>query len=413
MRILQINNYAYLKGGSEKVFLDTISLLRDHGHDVKAFSVIDGTEPHTKVDESVSIIPWNRRQGLSGKVRGVSEFIYNKQIATHLEKIILEFKPDIAHLHIYYGRLSNSIISVLNRCNVPIVQSVHEYRLICPAYTCLNSDMEICEKCSSSRFKMPCVKGRCIKNNLMLSAVAALECFIRDSFFNNVKRFSRFIMVSDFIRNEHIKYFPDIESKSEVLYNFIDLSLYSKFRIGVDAKSNYILYLGRLSKEKGIMTLVETLGRMPDKFLKIAGTGPMKDEILAKIKEMDLRNVNLEGYVSGESLYRLIAGAKFVVVPSEWYENNPLSVIESFALGTPVIASNIGGIPELVQNGITGYLHTPGNSSELEDCIMKATSLSSEQYRIMVDNCIKFAECKFDSNKHYDSLMKIYKRILN
>lgn len=411
MKILQINNYAYLKGGSEKVFLDTISLLKSNGHEVRAFSVVDGTEPQIEVDKSVRVIPWNKRIGLLGKLKGGLEFVYNKHTAKCLEELILDFKPDIAHIHIYYGRLSNSIISVLNRYNIPIVQSVHEYRLICPAYTCLNSKMEICDKCALSSLKLSCVKGRCIKNSLMLSGVAAFECFIRDYFFNNVKKFSRFIMVSDFIKREHIKFYPQVKNKSEVLYNFIDLTLYSKFR--VEVKGDYVLYLGRLSKEKGIMTLIEAFSRMPDKCLKIAGTGPMKDEIVAKIKELGLHNISLEGYVSGENLYRLIAKARFVVVPSEWYENNPLSIIESFALGTPVIASKIGGIPELVQNGITGYLHTSGNSSELEDCIIEASSLSDEHYKSLVDNCIKFAESKFDSNKHYESLMKIYNNVVN
>lgn len=338
MRILQINNYAYLKGGSEKVFIDTISLLKKNGHDVKAFSAVDGTETEMIGDSFIKITPWTHRKGALDKIRGVWEFIYNRKVSKDLEKIILEFHPEVAHLHIYYGRLSNSIISVLNRHNIPIIQSVHEYRLICPAYTCLNSKMEICKACASSRLKIPCIKGRCIKNRYMLSAVAALECFIRDSFFNNIHKFSKFIMVSDFIRKEHIKCFPEIAKKTDVLYNSIDLTLYSKYR--TDKKENYILYLGRLSKEKGIMTLIESIDGASDIYLKIAGDGPMKNVIYSRIKEGGLNNVNMEGYVSGENLYRLLAKARYIVVPSEWYENNPLSIIESFAVGTPVIASN-------------------------------------------------------------------------
>lgn len=411
MKILQINNYGYLKGGSEKVFFDTVSLLRQNGNEVLCLYADDSMNEASIDGYSIKIEQWSSAKKIYKKISNTFKFIYNKQSARLLEKIIINNKPDIAHIHIYYGRLSNSIINVLLKYNIPIVQSVHEYRLICPAYTCLNSKMEICQSCASSRLKIPCIKGRCIKNGYLLSAVAALECFIRDLFFNNIQKFSRFIMVSDFIRKEHIKCFPEIEKKADLLYNSINLALYSRYR--TDNKENYILYIGRLSKEKGIMTLIDSIRQTPDRYLKIAGTGPMKDEILSKLKESGLKSISLLGYVSGVNLYRLIAKAKFVVVPSEWYENNPLSIIESFALGTPVIASNIGGIPELVHDKITGYLHSPKNSTELCDCINEGLSLPDDEYKSMVSNCIRFAENKFDSNKYYESLMSIYRSILN
>lgn len=411
MKILQINNYGYLRGGSEKVFLDTTELLRKNGHEVETFTCISEGEESIVNGTQVKVIPWNKRKGFIGKIKGAIKFVYKNETAQALEKIIKKFQPDIVHLHIYYGRLTNSIVSILKKYNIPIVQSVHEYRLLCPAYTCLDSQMQVCEQCASSKNNVSCVKKRCLKGSLPLSIVAAFECSIRDTFFNNIKIFSKFIMVSEFIKNLHEKYFPEIREKTVVLYNSIDINKYASFR-NYD-KDNYILYLGRLSKEKGIPTLIKAVSNFPELNLKIAGTGPLKQEIETLIKDHGLRNVEMCGYVSGNNLYSLVSKAKFVIVPSEWYENNPLSIIESFALGTPVIASKIGGIPELVIDGKTGFLFSPKNENELIGCIREGVTLSSDNYRIMVESCIKFAEINFNSNNYYKSLMNIYDSAIN
>lgn len=410
MKVLQLNNYAYLKGGSEKVFIDTTNVLREHGHDVVCFSMKDSSvaiEGCTLVNH----VDWSERKDLVSKVKGVSSFIYNKRVAKELEKLIKEFRPEIAHVHIYYGRLSNSIIGVLRKYRIPIVQSVHEYRLLCPAYTCLNSKHEICECCAGLKLKTSCIRNKCIKNNTLLSFVATSECLVRDTFFNNQKYFSKFIMVSEFIKNLHIKYYPEIKYKTEVLYNMIDIDKYAHYRVVSNDKSNYYLYLGRLSYEKGLMNLLKAFKHLPNTKLKIAGTGPLCPELKNYIDNNNLTNVELLGFLSGDELYNTISKARFLVIPSEWYENNPISVIESLALGTPVIGSNIGGIPELVINNLTGYLHEPGNYKGIEKVIQQTANLDISSYQQLVKNGEDIVENNCSKVKYYNKLISIYKDI--
>lgn len=412
MKVLQINNYAYLKGGSEKVFLDTTELLTRHGHDVRIFSAIDENEECDYSGELVKIKPWNQRFGLIEKINGVRDFIYNKDVEDRLDAFLRDFKPDIAHLHIYYGRLSNSIIKVLKRHSIPIVQSVHEYRLLCPAYTCLSPRGEICEKCADSRYKLGCIRGKCIKSNRMLSCVAVLESVFRDTFFNNQKIFSKFIMVSKFIRDKHISHYPELKEKCEVLYNMIDTEKYADYRVDIDCKKDYYLYVGRLSHEKGLKTLIDVFRSKPDLHLRIAGTGPLEEEITEYLDSANVKNITLTGFLSGDKLYSMIAQAKYIVVPSEWYENNPISVLEALSLGTPVIGSSIGGIPELVVDGETGFLFTPKDQEDLGRVIDIAESLDRRSYALLVENGKKFISSNCSMDIHYDKLLNIYQSVI-
>lgn len=410
MRIIQLNNYAYLRGGSEKVFIDTTNVLRENGHQVRCFSIRDSQvdiDGCTLVDH----VDWFNKKGVLSKIKCVCSFIYNKRSAQELEALIKEFKPDVAHIHIYYGRLSNSIIRILRKYNIPIVQSVHEYRLICPAYTCLNNRGEICEKCANSLFKASCILEKCTKNNRLFSILASFECFIRDIFFNNQNNIDKFIMVSKFIKNLHVKYFPQIECKSEVLYNMIDVEKYATYRVSYEEKSDYCLYLGRLSYEKGLQTLLDSFVNLPNIKLKIAGKGPLESELKNAIVEKKLNNVELIGFLSGDRLYNTVAKAKFLIIPSEWYENNPISVIESLALGTPVIGSNIGGIPELVIDEETGFLHNPKDITDLTIVIKRALNLSTTKYLNLVGNGIKLIEQKSSKVAYYNRLINIYKSL--
>lgn len=406
MKILQINNYAYLKGGSEKVFLDTISLLRQKGHEVRSFSVEDDKSKTAQDRTLVKISTWDSRKGFTSQLKGVADFIYNKRVEKELERLVMSFRPDVAHLHIYYGRLSNAVVRVLSRYGIPIVQTVHEYRLLCPAYTCLDNNYQTCELCAAEYFKYSCIRKKCLKSSRLLSIVGSIECFFRDLFFNNQRNFAAFIMVSKFIKEIHCKSFPEISSRCFQLYNSVDLSLYSKFR--VTTKESYLLYVGRLSYEKGIFTLIEAMKDIPYD-LKIAGTGPLFEKLQRKIKRENISNIELKGYVVGEELFHLIAHAKYVIIPSEWYENNPLSIIESFALGTPVIGSNIGGIPELVIDGRTGFISLPRNSVNLASVISSALRVTNEKYNVLVEECISFSKEHFSSENYYNALMDIYK----
>ncbi len=407
MKILQINNYHYLMGGSERVYFETSKLLEKNGHQVLFFSVKDDkSEDHCSDKYFIKPFDYENASYLE-KIKYTARFIYNKEAKENLELLIKNEKPDIAHLHIFYGRLTSSILPVLKKYNIPVVMTVHEHRMLCPASVMQNNEGDICEKCADGNY-FHCIAGKCIKNNLAYSSVAALECLVRDKFFSYEKYIARFIMPSKFIRDKHIQYKPSLKPKSEQIYNFIDLDKY----IPNFSHDNYYLYYGRLSREKGIMTLLEAWRNFPELQLKIVGDGELEKDVAKYIDEHKMSNVELLGYIKGDKLFDIVKSSKFIFVTSECYENNPMTIIESFALGKPVIGARIGGIPELIRDSYNGYLFESGNSSELTSAIKKAESLSLESYLRFGRSARIFAEENFNEVKHYSDLMKVYKDLV-
>lgn len=413
MKILQINNYNYLKGGSEKVYQVSIELLKNKGHEVRYFSIADAKNEELCEGHAVNIDLWGKAEGFISKVGAAKRFIYNKQVARELDNYLEIYRPDIVHLHIFYGNLTNSIISVLRKHQIPMVQSVHEFRLLCPSYTCLDPGLNICEQCAGTQFKTACIRKKCIKSNLAMSILAAAECLVRDRFYNYQKNFAAFIMVSKFIQDKHIQYFPEMSAKCHQIYNSIDTKAYSKYIVDQSNKGDYFLYLGRLSYEKGIGTLIDVFAKNKNIKLKIVGDGFAAQELKCRAMNLKCANIEFLGFLSGETLYDTIAKARYTIIPSEWYENNPLSIIESLALGTPVIGSRIGGIPELINEGYNGYLHDCKNTNSLFKAIVKSQKLTTNQYAEQCRNSIRQACDNFDNEVYYDKLLKLYLSIKN
>ena len=413
MKVLQVNNYAYLKGGSEKVMFETIDVLRRNGHEVCTFSMADERNRTDINGKYVHVSPYEERNGIIRSLAAVKNFFYNKDVEKALADVIESFRPDIIHMHIVYGRLTNAVIKVAARYKVPVVQSVHEFRLICPVYTCLTQNNDVCEDCAGSMLNMPCVFRRCCKGSLSKSIVVAAECKFRDWFYRYQKYVSGFIMVSRFIMDKHIQHFPDMKDKCYKIYNSVDTGFYRQFvNLKKFSQERYFLYFGRLSYEKGVLGLLDYFEKNPQLKLKVAGTGPLQDEIVERINERRIGNVEILGYQSGKSLYELIANARFTIVPSEWYENNPLTVIESLALGTPVIGNRIGGIPEIISDARTGYVYDYKVKGDFERCVDAAVSLSEESYHDMMKASIEAAQELFDNEKYYERLMKVYDDVI-
>ena len=413
MKVLQVNNYAYLKGGSEKVMFETIDVLRKKGHQVCTFSMADEKNRDDINGKYVYIKPYEERDGIIQSFTAVRNFFYNKDVERVFAEVVECFCPDVIHMHIVYGRLTNAVMKVAARYKVPVVQSVHEFRLICPTYTCLTPHNDICEDCAGSLLNISCVYKRCSKGSLANSILVAAECKYRDWFFGPRKYVSGFIMVSKFIMNKLIQHFPDIKDKCFHLYNSIDTKYYRQFvNLKKFTEEHYFLYFGRLSYEKGIMTLLDFFEKNHQLKLKVVGTGPLKETMVKSIEERQMSNVDILGFRSGEELYKLIANAYFTIVPSEWYENNPLTVIESLASGTPVIGNNIGGIPEIISDGMTGYIYDYKVRGDFERCIEASMSLSEEAYGNMVKSCTETAYGLFDNDIHYERLLEVYNTVI-
>jgi len=432
MRVLLINRNDFVDGGADRVFLNTVELLQgekscdssvssdscdcNNHNNHNNHNLLLSTFTRSSAGLSNTLDP--RTLSFMGKLKTAGRYLYNKQVARELDKKIKEFKPDIAHVHLIFGTLSGSVLTTLKKHGVPVVMTLHDYRLICSANAMLDRHGKVCEKCRGSRYYNSLIH-RCSEGNFFFSGVIMLEAYLRKWFFKPVNYIDRFIFVSEFARDKHIGFDNRYAGKSSLLYNMAEEKPET-----APARGDYLLYFGRLSKEKGLLTLLDAVKELDVKLL-IAGSGSQENELRKIIHERSesfaersevihpsAARIILLGYRTGSALESLIRHCSFVVLPSEWYENNPMSVVESFALGKPVIASRIGGIPELV-TAETGFLFEPGDPVSLSEAIKKANNLTEEAYREMSNNCRTFALQNFNREQHLQQLMRIYEQAIH
>ena len=413
MKVLLIDNFFYRRGGAEVVFLNTGDLLKSHGHDVVYFS----QQWKENIEcESSNYFPkgvGTKSQGVCNKLKAIGNYFYNSDAVKKLNQLILKERPDIAHIHLFWGGISPSIFKVLKKHKIPIVHTAHDYRMVCPAYAFKNGRDEVCEECKGRNFYL-CIKNRCSKGSLVMSTLMTAEMYLRNMFLNPVDNIDSFMFVSDFSYKKHLQYQPRFAQKHCVtMYNFQDAAVLNEVDESVDTYDSYFLFYGRLSYEKGIKTLIEAFSERKDVSLKIVGTGPLDGELKQFCKEKGCDNIEFLGFKTGEELFHLVRGAKFVCVPSEWYENNPMTIIESYTLRTPVIGADLGGIPEIVDEGKTGYKFESGNAAELVKVIDVCDSMSKDDYLSMKVNAKKFADDKFGKENYYNNLMDLYNKTIS
>jgi glycosyltransferase involved in cell wall biosynthesis len=339
--------------------------------------------------------------GFRQKLKNCVAFFYNRDARKKIEKLIIAERPDIAHIHLLFNGISVSILPVLKKYHIPVVMTVHEYRLICPSYLFLDSNIKICEKCRNGNY-FNCITNRCYKKQRLFSAMLCFDMYFRNIFYPVTKYVDKFIFVSDFILEKHASYNPQYRKKGVCLYNFIP----QKNTAGTGkpiSSTKYFLYYGRLSHEKGILTLIESV-RGLDIQLKIAGTGELFKDINLDFPP----NIELLGFKSGEELQYLLRDASFVIVPSEWYETFGLTAMEPQVWGTPIIAANIGALPELIKDGENGFLFESGNAKSLRCMIEKANACSANEYKelsLQANKCIRQFS---DTSQAYNDLIRIY-----
>jgi glycosyltransferase involved in cell wall biosynthesis len=311
--------------------------LEKHGHTVIPFALKSKKNLHSPFSEYFVDFPELSESGLWMKTKKILSFIYNKEAARQLDRLLSVEKPDIAHIHLYLNGLSVSILPVLRRHKVPVVMSLHDFRHICPASSFLDRKGNVCERCMGGHF-YHCALRRCYRGNFSNSFMLAVEAYFRKYFIRPAEYIEHVMPVSHFSQRKLMDFLPELGHRSSVLHNFMQV-----IEKPVAEKGDYFLYLGRISEEKGIHVLLEAVEHLPDIKLKVVGTGPL----LAGLQKNALPNVEYLGFKTGDELEELVRRARFTVVPSIWYEIFGMIILESFTLGTPVIASCTGGIPEL------------------------------------------------------------------
>ncbi len=404
MKILLVNKFLYPKGGAEISTLETGRLLEEKGHTVAFWGMDHPENPdYPYRDLFVSNVDYNVQNGVFKQFKAAANLLYSFEAKKKIKKLLEIEKPDIVHLNNLYHQISPSILDVFAKYNIPTVMTIRDYKIVCPAYTMMSEGIP-CEECKDGRYYR-CFLKRCTKESYPKSLLNTLEMYLHHTILHIYDKIDVFISPSMFLKTKVQQ--MGFGKKIVYLTNFTRLEQSAPC---FESKENSIVYVGRLSHEKGIGTLLEAVKGL-DIQLKIIGDGPLRKSLECKAKDERLDNVVFLGYQSRDDLADNVKNSTAMVIPSEWYENNPRSVIEAFALGKPVIGARIGGIPELVKDGKTGYTFTPGNVSDLRNRIeylFKNQDLAID----MGKNARRFIENNNPEN-HYQDLMKIYQAAIN
>jgi len=402
MKILQVNKFNYPKGGADKYFLDLSTALEQVGHQVAVFSMADKNNlPSAWSNYFVSNFDFNNLNFLK-KLLAPERIIYSLEAKRKFEKLIEDFRPDIIHIHNIYHQISPSILDVARRYKIPVIMHLHDYKLICPNYQLFTGGRP-CEACRPDKYYQ-CIKKRCFKNSLSQSLLAALEMYIHHKILKIYKKnVTVFIAPSNFMKNKVMEFnWPG--DKIAVItnpYSGILEDANDKNILSYAAEENYLLYFGRLSPEKDVKTLIEIAikNNWP---LKIVGQGPEE----AMLKKVTTNNPPIEftGFKSGTDLQNIILKARAIIIPSISYDNMPLSLLEALRLGKIVIASRIGGLPEIIEDGVNGLLFTPGDEAELTAKIRSLENLDKPAMKLAARVSVE----SFSLKNNLNALEKIY-----
>jgi glycosyltransferase involved in cell wall biosynthesis len=411
-KIVLINKFYYLRGGTERYCLDVSRLLRQNGHTVIPFSMahernLDSEYARYFVDEISLERATGRRRPLAN-LRAAGRAIYSPQARHRLAQLIDDERPDLAYLHNIHHQISLSILPLLKEKGIPIVWRLHDYSLFCPN-SLFYSQGSVCELCGGGRYHH-IVRRRCRRGSRAASLVACLGSYL-DRWLRLAGHVDLFIAPSRFLRDKMVQHGLDAQ-RLVVQPNFIPPDLVdpapSPASPGEEAADGegYLLYFGRLSAEKGVGTLIQAVARLPDRDLVIAGDGPRRRDLEGLASRLAGRRIRFTGHQAPEALRATLRRAGLVIVPSEWYENCPYTILEAFAAGKPVVASRIGGIAELVQHGQDGLLFEAGNAGEMADCI-GALADDGGLRRRLGRSAREKVEALYRPRTHYAGLMKI------
>lgn len=411
MRILLVNYRYFISGGPEKYMFNIKKMLEDNGHEVIPFSIHSDKNVETEYSKyfvepigSRSAVYFDEVKKTPKSIwQMLSRSVYSVEVERAIQKEIKDVKPDLVYIIHFVNKLSPSVIIGAKKLGAPVVLRLSDYFLLCPRFDFMY-EKKICEDCVTCGYHS-CIKKRCVKGSLFASAVRVFSMKVH-KMFNIYKDVDAFITPSMFLKEKLIANGFD-ESKIICIPTFTA----SKSAVGEPKVGTYGLYFGRITEEKGVETVVKAYETMPDRCVKIMGDDTTEEAVRLKkyVQERHMSNVEFLGFKSGEELEDVIKGARFTLIPSIWYDNLPNTALESFQYSKPVIASNIGSLPELVLNGVNGYLFGPGNAQEL-----------CEKIAFLDDNAIvekmgaasrARLEERFAPQTHYNSLMKVFEAV--
>ncbi len=389
MRVLIIHNY-YQSSGGERVAVEAqINLLKRHGHQVVLYA-----------RDNKEIQSYN----LTQKVAFVPNTIFSRKTNIELTTLVQKTRPDIIHVHNVFPLISPSVYSAMRDVGIPIVQTLHNFRFLCPNGLFFINGRN-CERCKYGN-TIHSIPRRCYRESYVLSALYAMSIGSHRHF-GTFKSIDRFIALTEFAAEKIIESGIAPRAKISILGNFIQIP---PIRI-VEKRKPYVVYLGRLSSEKGIDVLIGAMDGLSDIELKIAGNGPQLKSLSELAEKRKLGHVHFIGYVEGKKKLKLLSEAQAIIVPSVCYENFPYTVLESMAIGTPIIASNIGGLSTIIEDHKSGLLFDVSDSDALRKLISYLRDNPSQIVE-MGHYARSVVETNYTETPHYDRLMQIYNELL-
>ena len=398
MKILIVNKFLHPNGGSETYIFNIGKQFQKMGHEVQYFGM-----EHEKraVGNHLECYTSNMdfHTGKLQKLLYPFKIIYSLEAKKKIEKVLHDFQPDVVHINNFNFQLTPSILYGIKhyrektKRDVKIIYTAHDSQLVCPNHLMQNPITgEKCQQCLGKN-SIACAKNKCIHGSFVKSILATFE----NKLYNSLRTYELFdiIICPSYFLKGVLDTNKILKTKTVVLHNFVNVE-----SVGEVEKENYVLFFGRFSREKGIETLVKVCKELPDIPFRFAGTGPL-DEIVNQCS-----NVKKLGFLSGKELFTTIAKARFTIFPSECYENCPFTVMESQVYGTPVIGTRLGGIPELLDENVTGQLFECGNAEELKEKVEKLWK--NKELQLEYQKACQKVE--FDNLEIYtEKLLKLYR----
>lgn len=401
MRILMVNKFLYPRGGSESYMLSLGEHLASLGHEIEYFGMYDDTNT---VGNRAGLYT----QNMDFHSTGLGRFLYPFKILFSFEamhkigKVLDIFKPDIVHMNNINFQLTPSIIYAVKKRGIPLVQTAHDYQMICPNHLLYNfSENTPCERCLEGSV-YNCYKNKCIHGSKIKSLLGVIEAKLY-SFLKTYKKVDLFICPSNFLERKLISTKDFYKGKTYTIHNFINKEKFSKI---TDTPEPYILFVGRLSKEKGVELISRTASLLPEYKFVVAGGGPDADVLEG------VDNIHLAGFLTGDALTDTMSKAKLLLLPSVCYENCPLSILEAHCMGVPVVTMNSGGMAELVKDGVTGTLVEEPTPEGIAERI-RFTIENEDYYNQLKENCKKERDNILSIDMYCDILVDKYKELTN
>lgn len=405
MKILLVNKFHYIKGGSETYYFGLADLLKKQGHEVIFFSMKDEKNVPCKQEKYfVENVDFNQKMNPVKLVKASLKMLYSLEAKRKFEQLLIDEKPDIIHLNIFQSQLTGSIVDVAYKYHIPMVYTAHDLKSICPNYQMLNHG-DICEKCITGNYTY-CAKTGCMKDSKLKSILATLEAYVY-KWRKTYQKMDLIITPSAFYKRK-IKEAGIAKCPVVHMTNFLPEG--TEYNVS-EKPGEYFLYFGRISREKGILTLVRAYAEAKvEKPLYIVGTGPIESLVCQLIEELHMIDkIKMLGFKSGNELKEIVANSLCVCLPSEWYENGPYSIMEAQAVGKPVIVSDNGGLPELVENGVTGYIVKSKNIEDLTEKLQNCEKANDWKYEILKE----VSEKKYSGDNYAIWIIKRYSEILH